>query len=55
MEIVGQTPAGWERFSTPGLIDPKLEAQIVKEIVVPSLEATRTDGFSFSRSFCIAG
>lgn len=43
----GPNTGGMGAFSTPGLIDPKLEAQIVKEIVAPSLEATRTDGFPF--------
>ncbi len=43
----GPNTGGMGAFSTPGLIDPELEAQIVKEIVAPSLEATRADGFPF--------
>lgn len=43
----GPNTGGMGAFSTPGLIDSELEAQIVKEIVAPSLEATRFDGFPF--------
>lgn len=43
----GPNTGGMGAFSTPGLIDSELEAQIVKEIVAPSLEATRSDGFPF--------
>ncbi len=43
----GPNTGGMGAFSTPGLIDPELEARIVKEIVAPSLEATRVDGFPF--------
>ncbi|MBL8192156.1 MAG: phosphoribosylamine--glycine ligase [Acidobacteria bacterium] len=43
----GPNTGGMGAFSTPGLIDSELEARIVKEIVAPSLEATRADGFPF--------
>ena len=43
----GLNTGGMGAFSTPGLIDAELEARIVREIVEPSLEATRKDGFPF--------
>lgn len=43
----GPNTGGMGAFSTPGLLDAKLEARIVREIVAPSLEATRKDGFPF--------
>jgi len=43
----GPNTGGMGAFSTPGLIDSELEARIVKEIVAPSLEAARADGFPF--------
>lgn len=44
---LGPNTGGMGAFSTPGLLDAELEAQIVREIVAPSLEATRADGFPF--------
>lgn len=43
----GPNTGGMGAFSTPGLLDVKLEARIVREIVAPSLEATQVDGFPF--------
>ncbi len=43
----GPNTGGMGVFSTPGLIDEILEAQIVKEIVAPSLAATKAEGFAF--------
>lgn len=43
----GPNTGGMGAFSAPGLIDPELEKRIVKEIVAPSLEAARADGFPF--------
>lgn len=43
----GPNTGGMGVFSTPGLIDEALEAQILKEIVAPSLAATKAEGFAF--------
>ena len=43
----GPNTGGMGVFSTPGLIDEVLEAQILKEIVAPSLAATKAEGFAF--------
>jgi phosphoribosylamine--glycine ligase len=34
-------------FSTPGLLDARLERRIVSEVVEPTLEAARAEGFPF--------
>ncbi len=43
----GPNTGGMGAFSTPGLLDAQTEARIVREIVVPSLEGARADGFPF--------
>ncbi len=43
----GPNTGGMGVFSAPGLIDEVLEKQILKEIVAPSLAATRAEGFPF--------
>jgi phosphoribosylamine--glycine ligase len=43
----GPNTGGMGAFSTPGLIDAGLERQILREVVEPSLEAARADGFPF--------
>ncbi len=43
----GPNTGGMGVFSAPGLIDEVLEAQILKEIVAPSLAATKAEGFAF--------
>jgi len=43
----GPNTGGMGAFSTPGLLDEELENRIVNEIVAPSLEATRAEGFQF--------
>jgi phosphoribosylamine--glycine ligase len=43
----GPNTGGMGAFSTPGLLDPELERQILREIVEPTLEAARADGFPF--------
>jgi len=43
----GPNTGGMGAFSTPGLLDAALEARIVREIVAPSLEGARADGFPF--------
>ncbi|MEO6727083.1 MAG: phosphoribosylamine--glycine ligase [Blastocatellia bacterium] len=43
----GPNTGGMGAFSTPGLLDAETEARIVREIVVPSLEGARADGFPF--------
>lgn len=43
----GPNTGGMGAFSTPGLLDPELEAQIIREIVEPTLEAARAEGFPF--------
>ncbi len=44
---LGPNTGGMGAFSTDGLLDAQLEQRIVREIVEPSLEATRADGFPF--------
>ncbi|MFN0111676.1 MAG: phosphoribosylamine--glycine ligase [Blastocatellia bacterium] len=43
----GPNTGGMGAFSTPGLIDAELEDRIAREIVAPSLEAARVEGFPF--------
>ncbi len=43
----GPNTGGMGAFSTQGLLDADLEKRIVREIVAPSLEAMRSDGFPF--------
>jgi phosphoribosylamine--glycine ligase len=43
----GPNTGGMGAFSTPGLLDEALEAQIVRDIIEPTLEATAKDGFPF--------
>jgi phosphoribosylamine---glycine ligase len=43
----GPNTGGMGAFSTPGLLDPRLEAQIIREIVEPTLDAARAEGFPF--------
>mgnify|MGYP001603780343 CR=1 FL=1 len=43
----GPNTGGMGAFSAPGLLDAELEARIVREIVAPTLEAARVDGFPF--------
>ena len=43
----GPNTGGMGVFSTPGLLDEALERRIVTEIVEPSLEGTRAEGFNF--------
>lgn len=43
----GPNTGGMGAFSTPGLLDAAMETRIVREIVVPSLEGARADGFPF--------
>lgn len=43
----GPNTGGMGAFSAPGLLDADLEKRIVREIVVPSLEGARADGFPF--------
>ncbi len=44
---LGPNTGGMGAFSTDGLLDAELESQIIREIVEPSLAATRADGFPF--------
>ncbi len=44
---LGPNTGGMGAFSTDGLLDAELEARIIREIVEPSLAATRADGFPF--------
>jgi phosphoribosylamine--glycine ligase len=44
---VGPNTGGMGAFSTPGLLDSKLERRIQLEIVEPTLEAARVEGFPF--------
>ncbi len=44
---LGPNTGGMGAFSAPGLLDAELEARIVREIVAPSLEGARADGFPF--------
>lgn len=43
----GPNTGGMGAFSTPGLLNDELEARIIRDIVAPSLEAARVDGFPF--------
>ncbi|HEX5084629.1 MAG TPA: phosphoribosylamine--glycine ligase [Blastocatellia bacterium] len=43
----GPNTGGMGAFSTPGLLDARLERRIVKEVVEPTLEAARAEGFPF--------
>jgi phosphoribosylamine--glycine ligase len=43
----GPNTGGMGAFSTPGLLDDQLEKRIVSEIVEPTLEAARAEGFPF--------
>jgi phosphoribosylamine--glycine ligase len=43
----GPNTGGMGAFSTPGLLDGEIEKRVRCEIVEPTLEATRADGFSF--------
>jgi phosphoribosylamine---glycine ligase len=43
----GPNTGGMGAFSTPGLLDERLERRIVNEIVEPTLEAARAEGFPF--------
>lgn len=43
----GPNTGGMGAFSTPGLLDPALENRIRREVVEPTLEGARADGFPF--------
>lgn len=43
----GPNTGGMGVFSTPGLLDEATERRIITEIVEPSLEGTRAEGFNF--------
>src|SRR5262245_12167718 len=43
----GPNTGGMGAFSTPGLLDAELERQILREVVEPTLDAARADGFPF--------
>jgi len=43
----GPNTGGMGAFSTPGLLDARLERQIVSEVVEPTLDAARAEGFPF--------
>jgi phosphoribosylamine--glycine ligase len=43
----GPNTGGMGAFSTPGLLDARLERRIVSELVEPTLEAARAEGFPF--------
>ena len=43
----GPNTGGMGAFSTPGLLDARLERRIIREVVEPSLEAARAEGFPF--------
>lgn len=43
----GPNTGGMGVFSTPGLLDAATEKRIISEIVEPSLEGTRAEGFNF--------
>ncbi|MBO0725555.1 MAG: phosphoribosylamine--glycine ligase [Blastocatellia bacterium] len=43
----GPNTGGMGAFSTPGLLDARLERRIVSEVVEPTLDATRAEGFPF--------
>lgn len=44
---IGPNTGGMGAFSTPGLLDAELERQIIREVVEPTLEAARAEGFPF--------
>lgn len=44
---LGPNTGGMGAYSTNGLLDPALEAKICRDIVEPSLEAARAEGFPF--------
>jgi len=43
----GPNTGGMGAFSTPGLLDDQLEKRIISEVVEPTLEAARAEGFPF--------
>jgi phosphoribosylamine--glycine ligase len=43
----GPNTGGMGAFSTPGLLDERLEQRILREVVEPTLEAARAEGFPF--------
>jgi phosphoribosylamine--glycine ligase len=43
----GPNTGGMGAFSTPGLLDAELERRIISEVVEPTLEAARAEGFPF--------
>src|SRR5262249_19305285 len=43
----GPNTGGMGAFSTPGLLDTGLERRIVSEVVEPTLDAARAEGFPF--------
>jgi phosphoribosylamine--glycine ligase len=43
----GPNTGGMGAFSTPGLLDARLERRILSEVVEPTLEAARAEGFPF--------
>jgi phosphoribosylamine--glycine ligase len=43
----GPNTGGMGAFSTPGLLDARLERRIVSEVVEPTLDAARAEGFPF--------
>ena len=43
----GPNTGGMGAFSTPGLLDARLEQRIVVEVVEPTMEAARAEGFPF--------
>jgi len=43
----GPNTGGMGAFSTPGLLDARLERRIISEVVEPTLEAARAEGFPF--------
>jgi phosphoribosylamine--glycine ligase len=44
---LGPNTGGMGAFSTPGLLDSEIEERIRREIVEPTLEAARVEGFGF--------
>src|SRR5215510_13802101 len=43
----GPNTGGMGAFSTPGLLDERLERRIISEVVEPTLEAARAENFPF--------
>jgi phosphoribosylamine--glycine ligase len=43
----GPNTGGMGSFSTPGLIDARLERRIISDVVEPTLDAARAEGFPF--------